>query len=347
VLVIGGYMSKLRRIIGIAGVGTLCASALLGTSTAALAEDQSPSADALAAVESVVPETLAAAAPTTSTAADAAQYSTEGTTVTVPWDATGEATLSSANQELTVSLPFAEQASDGIVLDEGVTAFDNKNASTTVPVVRADGSLQIITVIDSADAPTRYDYDFSVPDGGAITIREDGVVVITDHAGGFSGAVAPAWAKDANGAPVSTWYEVSGNTLTQVVGHSAETAFPVVADPWAGITLFQNFRRDTYSGDDRYNAFVTPLGAIVLSGGGGVGGYIAGQAVFNGAGWDEWKAAFGASAMTNKATLQHQYNCHVAASNYGLPFTGEYNLERFRTNRSNWPAGVVTHRCNW
>ncbi|WP_153303486.1 hypothetical protein [Plantibacter flavus] len=340
-------MSNLRRTIGIAGVGALCASALLGGSSAAFAEDQLPYSDVLAAVEAVVPETLDAAAPASSTDADAAQYSAEGTTVTVPWDASRAATLNSASQELTVSLPFAQQASDGVLLHDGVTAFDNGNASTTVPVVRGDGSLQIITVIDGAQAPTRYDYDFSVPEGGALTIREDGVVIITDASGGFSGGVAPAWAKDATGAPVSTWYEVSGNTLTQVVDHSAETAYPVVADPWAGITLFQNFKRDSYKGDYRYSAWVTPLGAVVLSGGGGVGGYIAGQAVFNGAGWDEWKSRFGATAMTNKATLKHQYNCHVAASVYGLPFTQDYNLERFRTNRSNWPAGVVTHRCNW
>lgn len=267
--------------------------------------------------------------------------------MTVPWAATEDVTLSSPIHDLSVTLPFAEQAGTGTVVDEGVTAFDNGNASATVPVVREDGSLQILTVIDSADAPTRYDYGFSVPDGGAMTIREDGVVIITDADGGFAGGVAPAWAKDANGAPVPTHYEVTGKTLTQVVDHNTETAFPVVADPWAGITLFQNFRRDSYSGDYRYNAFVTPLGAAVLSGGGGVGGYIAGQAVFNGAGWDDWKAAFGATAMTNKATLLNQYNCHVASGSYGLPFTGEYNLERFRTNRSNWTAGVVLHRCNW
>ncbi len=45
----------------------------------------------------------------------------------------------------------------------------------------------------------------------------------------------PAWAKDANGAPVPTHYEIDGNTLVQVVDFTAATAFPVVADPsvWA------------------------------------------------------------------------------------------------------------------
>ncbi len=43
----------------------------------------------------------------------------------------------------------------------------------------------------------------------------------------------PAWAKDANGAPVPTRYEIEGNTLVQVVDFTADTAFPVVADPSA------------------------------------------------------------------------------------------------------------------
>lgn len=58
-------------------------------------------------------------------------------------------------------------------------------------------------------------------------------------------------------------------------------------------------------------------------------------------------SALPAWADTNKATLKQQYSCHVAAGVYGLPFTGEYNLERSRANRSNWVSGVLSHRCNW
>ncbi|WP_257131989.1 hypothetical protein [Bacillus toyonensis] len=41
----------------------------------------------------------------------------------------------------------------------------------------------------------------------------------------------PAWAKDANGNPVSTHYKVEGNKLIQVVDFDENTAFPVIADP--------------------------------------------------------------------------------------------------------------------
>ena len=43
--------------------------------------------------------------------------------------------------------------------------------------------------------------------------------------------VDPAWAVDANGAPVATHYEVVGGSISQVIDTNATTAFPVTADP--------------------------------------------------------------------------------------------------------------------
>lgn len=63
-----------------------------------------------------------------------------------------------------------------------------------------------------------------------------------------------------------------------------------------------------------------------------------------GDGWNEWKAVW--RAITNKATLQRQDNCHVVASFYGVPFTGAYTLERARSNHANWGANVRSHHGN-
>jgi len=46
----------------------------------------------------------------------------------------------------------------------------------------------------------------------------------------ITGFEAP-WAKDANGAAVTTRYRLEGNTLVQVVDFDQNTAFPVLADP--------------------------------------------------------------------------------------------------------------------
>ncbi len=303
--------------------------------------------DTVRVVAAATPETVAAAAniATTTNGENAIDATVAGIDITVPVDAADGITFVGENGTVSLGLPFADRAESAEVERAGVVSYDNKNGSLTVPIVQNDGSIQVNTVIERASAPTRYSYELDVPEGGSVKL-EGGLVLIKNAEGAFVAVVAPAWAKDSTGAEVPTHYEIDGDTLTQVVDHrSSPVAYPVVADPWMGIQLFTNFKRDTYSGDYRYSATVTGLGALVLSGGGGVGGYIAGQAVFNGAGWDEWKAMW--PAITNKATLQHQYNCHVAAGSLGLPFTGDYNLERFRANRSNWPAGVASHRCNW
>ncbi|MBP3222686.1 MAG: DUF2599 domain-containing protein [Actinomycetaceae bacterium] len=73
--------------------------------------------------------------------------------------------------------------------------------------------------------------------------------------------------------------------------------------------------------------------------------YGIGQSVMRNQGWKEWVAKY--PAITNKATLRQQYNCHVASGIYGLPIAKTYNLERFRSNNSTWGWKVWSHKCNW
>jgi hypothetical protein len=68
--------------------------------------------------------------------------------------------------------------------------------------------------------------------GGTLVLADDGsAAVLSDD--GFAVIDAP-WARDAHGQVVSTHYEVEDGDLVQVVDSSADTVFPVVADPtWA------------------------------------------------------------------------------------------------------------------
>ncbi len=63
--------------------------------------------------------------------------------------------------ELEIGLPFAETAHDATVLD-GVMVYDNGNRSSTTPLVNQDGSVQILTTIADASAPTAYEYQFDL-----------------------------------------------------------------------------------------------------------------------------------------------------------------------------------------
>ncbi len=110
------------------------------------------------------------------------------------------------------------------------------------------------------------------------------------------------------------------------------------------MNLFSSITRDRYKGDYRYNGRVSAWGAVVMSNY-TPRGYVSGQAIMSTAGWREWINKY--PAVTNKATLKQQYDCHVTLGTVGLPFTGTDNLERFRHNNRYWAWNVWSHRCNW
>lgn len=234
----------------------------------------------------------------------------------------------------TIGLPFSTVASDANAIDGGVVAFDNRNGSTTVPLVKEDGSVQITTVIDSKSAPTRYEYDLSAPAGSTVALTETGEVVITGSAGEFIGGISAAWAYDARGAAVATHYELDGSTLTQVIAHDKSSAYPVVADPWAGQNLLSWAGVSYYSNYYAVDAQATSWGRT-----------------WNGlathaAHVDELKYKLGGNAWrvdTNNGTIREQFLCHVAGN---LFEQGTYNMESFRPSVY-WPNQLnpVT-RCN-
>lgn len=132
--------------------------------------------------------------------------------------------------DLEIGLPFADTAGDAQVVD-GVMVYDNGNGSSTTPLVHADGSVQILTTIADANAPTAYEYQFDLAAGAVLTVTGDGGVDIVEADGSVSRSIAAPWAIDANGRALSTHYLVLGGTLTQVIEFNTSTAYPVVADP--------------------------------------------------------------------------------------------------------------------
>jgi hypothetical protein len=101
-----------------------------------------------------------------------------------------------------------------------------------------------------ANAPTSYGFRFTVGGMPAQLALIEDVVVVKDSQGRVANFVTPAWATDANGAPVPTHYDVSGDVLTQTVDHHG-AAYPVVADPamacdWINCTVQFN-RSETRS----------------------------------------------------------------------------------------------------
>lgn len=256
------------------------------------------------------------------------------TVITIPVDPAIPLTVSRGDISVDVTLPFSGVADNAEVLKQGVVSHGNGNGSVTVPIAKDEGVLQMATVINGAPAPNEYDYGFSLS-GGAQMSLEDGTVIVRSSEGKFIGLVAPAWARDANGAYVPTRYEINGTQLTQVIDHSTDYAYPIVAAPTYAPMLFTNASVDTYNAQARVN--LTP----------GWWSYGVTAPVVDVQGWIEATTQWGSkvsSALESKTTMRQQFSCHA----YGSWFAGQWNLERFRPTRTtHWSYGVAVHHCNW
>ena len=272
----------------------------------------------------------------------------EGIYITVHDDVTEQISIvEDDGSEIGLRLPFFEETDSGEVSADGLLVFDNGNGSRTAPVPREDGSIQVNTVIESSIAPKEYQYKFSSSEGLEIH-NEGGLVIFSGPDQKFLGALAPAWAKDALGNDVATSYRVEGDTLTQVIEHGKGSEYPIVADPWLGVKLWKKITVNTYRNQPRVNLNLSRWGWAVWSGaaqGGGAVGFAAGQTILNNAGWTEARnRSSKVRRALGKKSQRQQYECHAL----GALFAGEWNLEKFRPNRTrHWSYGVARHRCNW
>jgi hypothetical protein len=135
-----------------------------------------------------------------------------------------------AGESIEIGLPDAAEAGMATALGDGAVTFPGDESANSIIV--GDIGVQMLTTIAGPDAPARYSYEVSFKPGQHLELTDSGAAVVNGD-GTVALAVAPAWAKDANGKNIRTNYEVNGSTLTQVVDHAAHggVAYPVVADP--------------------------------------------------------------------------------------------------------------------
>lgn len=159
-----------------------------------------------------------------------------GITATIPTNPDGAIVLDSATdaQPVEVSLPEEVNVGRGRVTHDGTMVYQGRDVDAAVQIL-ADGSVRAQTIIHTTTAPHRFTYD--VGEGYTAALADDGqaALIPTDSTAqtvvGLTWVDA-AWAVDANGAPVPTHYELGANgELVQIVEPTAETAYPVVADP--------------------------------------------------------------------------------------------------------------------
>lgn len=222
-----------RRAIGISIATVLCCSVSL-TAAAESGEDEVEQAASLVA-ELSPDEGVPVLA---GTLGDALGVTAGNIEMTVPVNPEGHLSMGISDADavkttLLIGLPEEldllppESASDGTIVypaaDEGASA---------VVQMLDNGSMRVHTIIGGADDPAQFTYSFGpgvkpVPgDDGTIEL----VTVVDDAVIGV-GHLGQAWAADADGADVDTWYEIADQKVVQHVQAEQSTIFPVVADP--------------------------------------------------------------------------------------------------------------------
>lgn len=162
------------------------------------------------------------------------------------------------NIHIGIGTPTDSPQQVGELVDNSALVVRGDKAVDLAIQATSHGGARISTVIRDSDAPLRYSFPIS---GGSPVIDSDGSVSLEVTSGEstliLDGVVKAPWAYDAEGSPVPTHFEVDGESLVQVVDHTArEFVYPVVADPewgWEGVILWAYLNkqetRDVAAGD--------------------------------------------------------------------------------------------------
>lgn len=153
------------------------------------------------------------------------------------------------DESIVMNLPNEISKEKGIITSNGTVVYNsdkNDMAVSVQAIQEKQGEIQLdyvrtLITIENSNAPKQFDFEFNLPEGYRLVKDYDyednydeydcGQVFIVNDLNETVCTVDPAWAKDANGEKLESYYEIEGSTLRQVICFDENTAFPVVADP--------------------------------------------------------------------------------------------------------------------
>lgn len=184
----------------------------------------------------------------------------DGGSADIPRDPSDPATFASGDVSVAIGLPTNDAAATKV---GSTVVYGGQADSGAVAVQAIPDGLRALLTIDEASAP--HDYPFPLSgDVASIVENPDGTLALYDASGEDIGSVDAPWATDANGAPVATHFVINGTTVTQVVGFTSDTVFPVVADPAIHLH-WTTFTVELYPKDQRaLAAGVTAVGVPAI-----------------------------------------------------------------------------------
>ncbi len=128
-----------------------------------------------------------------------------------------------------VALPVTDDQKPVNIVDDGDLAVYS-GSSYDVAVNAAENGFAAYIGIYDADAPTTYEFGYTLPAGFKLTEVGDGSIRTVDNHGRVTGTIGTPWTYDADGGAVNTKYTLSNGALVQTIAHEG-AAYPVVADP--------------------------------------------------------------------------------------------------------------------
>lgn len=130
-----------------------------------------------------------------------------------------------------VSLGLPVDGSSPVSKIDGRYVVPASDGASLAVAPTADGA-QILIGVESAAAPTAYDFDLAGSDRLTPRVTPSGAIEVTNDDGELAAQVAAPWAVDADGRQVPTRFTLRGDVITQVVDHrGGDFAYPIVADP--------------------------------------------------------------------------------------------------------------------
>jgi hypothetical protein len=248
----------------------------------------------------------------------------DGVVVTVPARASGQLNVTSryGGKRFSLGLPAAANATAAIATSGAVT-YDDAAHGVALGVRTFNSGVQIATVIATPQADHTFTYPLSLPAGGHIEALEGGGLVFLSADGKLLGGFAAPWAKDVNGSPVTTSYQIQGNKVIQHVQVSAAAAYPVVADPYLWIDLISSAAW-TYNSGYGWTLKVSPTGWARAN----AGSYLVGTYDWNEL-YDKYKNR---GLNTNLSGMRDQLICHQQIVAVVSPTKATWNLDEWRPN---------------
>lgn len=131
-----------------------------------------------------------------------------------------------------IDLPASLGLDSGEVGQDGTVVYPSEDDATLAVQSLENGDTRVQTVIPDRNAT--HEATFGLDGYRAVIDAAGNAGFLQEGRDGIYVPVAPAWATDAAGVPVQTYYEVRGDRLAQIVVPSATTVYPVVADPTWG-----------------------------------------------------------------------------------------------------------------